>query len=68
MLGLDWRTADLSDYLEAMEAHAAAQPDSGNGKAKPASEGLKNFMRAHGLSTEGGGKAPVGPRLASGNS
>ncbi|UAB76956.1 hypothetical protein INR77_08855 [Erythrobacter sp. SCSIO 43205] len=53
-LGLDWRSADLSDYLEALEAHNEAQnPDSA--KPKEASDELKRFMSAHGAMVKGGG-------------
>lgn len=48
-MGLDWRSLDLSDYLEALEAHNEA-----NGGEKPkaeASEGLRRFMKAHAKDT-----------------
>ncbi|XAI96833.1 hypothetical protein [Synechococcus phage Ssp-JY40] len=50
-LGLDWRQTDLSDYLEALEAHNEAH-DPEAGKAKEASPELARFMAAH---TKGGG-------------
>ncbi|MFN3474088.1 MAG: hypothetical protein ACK4ZW_08590 [Blastomonas sp.] len=44
-MGLDWRTLDLSDYLEALEAHNEAH--SSEKPAHQASDGLKRFMQAH---------------------
>ena len=45
-IGLDYRSAYLDEYLEALEAHNAAyDPDA----PKPASDtsGLTKFMKAH---------------------
>lgn len=44
-MGLDWRTLDLSDYLEALEAHNEAH--SSDKPERQASEGLKRFVKAH---------------------
>jgi hypothetical protein len=49
-LGLDWRATDLSDYLEALEAHNEAHdPDAG--AVKEATPELRRFLDAH---TKGG--------------
>jgi hypothetical protein len=44
-MGLDWRTLDLSDYLEALEAHNEAH--SSEKPDRQASDGLKRFLKAH---------------------
>lgn len=44
-MGLDWRTLDLSGYLEALEAHNEAH--SPEKPMQQASDGLKRFMQAH---------------------
>jgi hypothetical protein len=44
-MGLDWRTLDLSDYLEALEAHNEAH--SSEKPERQASDGLKRFLKAH---------------------
>lgn len=46
-LGLDWRTLDLSSYLEALEAHNEAHTDPKDKAPPEASERLKRFMAAH---------------------
>lgn len=58
-MGLDWRTLDLSDYLEALEAHNEAH--SSEKPDRQASEGLKRFMQAH----RDGGNSKVPPGVAS---
>lgn len=50
-MGLDWRTLDLSAYLEALEANNAAHD--GDKTAPEPSERLKRAVRAH----MGGGKS-----------
>jgi hypothetical protein len=47
VLGLDWQTASLSDYLEALEAHGGEETS-----PKPITEGHRKFMKAHGLKKE----------------
>ena len=46
-MGLDWRTLDLSSYLEALEAHNEAHADPKDKAPPEASERLKRFMAAH---------------------
>ncbi|MES2289292.1 MAG: hypothetical protein V4530_06090 [Pseudomonadota bacterium] len=48
VLGLDWRSASLSDYVEALIAHNDAQPKpDGEGKRKvEVSDELRRFMAA----------------------
>ena len=48
-LGLDWRQTDLSDYLEALEAHNEAHDP--EGAPREATPELKRFLAAH---TRGG--------------
>ena len=47
-LGLDWRQTDLSDYLEALEAHNEAHDPEAAKQPREASEELKRFLTAHG--------------------
>lgn len=58
-MGLDWRTLDLSDYLEALEAHNEAH--SSEKPERQASDGLKRFLKAH----RDGGNSKVPPGVAS---
>jgi hypothetical protein len=51
-MGLDWRWLSLSAYLEALEAHNEANAGDDKGPAE-ASEGLKRFMKAHGVGDGG---------------
>ena len=47
-LGINWREADLSDYLEALEAHNEANDPNAKKAPPEASDELKRFMQAHG--------------------
>lgn len=47
-LGLDWRTTDLSDYLEALEAHNEANDPKAGKHVPEATDELKRFFAAHG--------------------
>lgn len=60
-MGLDWRTLDLSDYLEALEAHNEAH--SSEKPERQASEGLKRFVKAH----RDGGNSAAPRGIASGH-
>ena len=58
-LGVDWRTLDLSGYLEALEAHNEAHdPEAGKGEIKSDMDRLAKFHRAHGR--DGGKSGKVG--------
>jgi hypothetical protein len=46
-LGLDWRTADLSDYLEALEAHNEAHSSETEPRQPADLDRLRRFMAAH---------------------
>jgi len=54
-LGIDWRTADLSDYLESLEAHNEAH--SSEAANPEASDDLRRFMSAHGATVAAGSAA-----------
>lgn len=54
MLGLDWRTLDLSSYLEALSAHNADHAEKPPVKV---SDGLKRFMKARSGGNDDGGIA-----------
>lgn len=47
-MGLDWRTLDLSAYMEALEAfNEMNYPESGKG-AQADTDRLSRFLKAHG--------------------
>jgi hypothetical protein len=49
VLGLDYRTASLSEYYEALEAHNdGLDPKAAQDRGAPPSDDLKKFMKAHG--------------------
>lgn len=45
-MGLDWRALDLSDYLEALEAHNESHSTEKADKPE-ASDSLRRFFAAH---------------------
>ena len=48
-LGLDWRTLDLSSYLETMEAHNEMSQPKDDGKlSSDQADRLRRAMEAHG--------------------
>lgn len=44
-MGLDWRTIDMAEYLEALSAYA--EMNSPEPEKKQASPGLMRFVKAH---------------------
>lgn len=56
-LGLDWRTLDLSDYLEALEAHNESHdPNAGNDRAESDPDWLAKMMATRVAGESRGGK------------
>ena len=48
-MGLDWRTLDLSAYMEALEAfNEMHDPESGKKGAQADTDRLSRFLKAHG--------------------
>jgi hypothetical protein len=60
-MGLDWRTLDLSDYLEALEAHNEAADPKAKNEGEPGEpadlDRIRRFHRAH---RDGGNRKGAG--------
>lgn len=44
-MGLDWRTVDLAEYLEALEAHNSAHSPDSEGRPEPSEQERERLAR-----------------------